>query len=62
MYWLPTVIPATHKTEIRKIVVQNQLKQKVSKIPISTNKLGIMVPSCHPSRTEAVSRKIIILG
>jgi hypothetical protein len=52
--WLKPVILTKWEVEIRKIVVQGELGQKVSEIPTSTNKkLGVVVRACHPSQSES---------
>jgi hypothetical protein len=38
--WLATVIPATQKAEIRRITVQGQPRQKVTKTPYQPIKAG----------------------
>jgi hypothetical protein len=45
------VIPAIYEAEMRRIMVQGQPGQKVSKTPISTYKMGIVVHICDPSYT-----------
>jgi hypothetical protein len=52
-WWLVPVIPATGEAEMRKIVILGQHMQKVSKTPISTNKLGMVGCICNPSYREA---------
>jgi hypothetical protein len=46
-WWCVSVIPATQEVEIRRITVQRQARQKVTKTSISTNKSELMVPSCR---------------
>jgi hypothetical protein len=46
--WYTTVIPAIPQTEIGRIQVQGQQRQKVRR-SISTKNLGMMEPTCHPS-------------
>jgi hypothetical protein len=41
------VIPATLVAEIGRITVGDQPEPKVSEIPISTNKLGMVVQTCN---------------
>jgi hypothetical protein len=50
--WLTSVIPATQDEEIRRIVVQDQLRQKVSKISISSKKLAMVVCAYGSSYVE----------
>jgi hypothetical protein len=58
-WWFTTVIPATPKVEIERIVVQGQPRQKASKTPISTNKLSVVVCTVIPAIQEAISRRIM---
>jgi hypothetical protein len=39
VWWLVPVIPATWEMEIRRISIAGRSRQKVSKTPVSTNKL-----------------------
>jgi hypothetical protein len=53
--WLTSVISPTQEAEIQRIRVQGQPRQKVSETPpnpISTNMLGVVVHTCHPSTQE----------
>jgi hypothetical protein len=43
------VIPATQEEEIRRLTVAGQPRQKVYKIPMSTNKIGVVGHACNPS-------------
>jgi hypothetical protein len=42
------VIPAIQASEIRKIKVSGQARQKVCKAPSQPEKLGMLVRNCHP--------------
>jgi hypothetical protein len=46
--WLMLVIPATWEVEIRRIMIQYKLQQKV-RDPISINTQGVVVHTCHPA-------------
>jgi hypothetical protein len=52
MRWLIPVIPVTQEVEIEKTNVQGQSRQKVSETPISINKLGMVICTCHLSDME----------
>jgi hypothetical protein len=52
-----SIIPATWEAEIRQVVVQGQFKQEVSETPISTKKVGVVVPACDPSSVRVVNRE-----
>jgi hypothetical protein len=41
-------------------VVQGQLKQNVNETPISTNKLSMVVCTCHPNYVGGIGRKIMV--
>jgi hypothetical protein len=43
-----TPTSAVGEVEIRRIIVQGQLGQKSYRGLISTNKLGVVVHTCHP--------------
>jgi hypothetical protein len=60
MRWSTSVIPASWKVEIRRISVQGQPRQKVSKTPISTNKLGVVVCVYDPSCARDKGRWIMV--
>jgi hypothetical protein len=47
-----TVIPATQKVDIRRIVVRGQPWQKISETPISTNKQDVVVTLVIPATQE----------
>jgi hypothetical protein len=51
--WLTSVIPATKETEIGRITVQGQPRQKVSKTP-SQQEMGC---ACNPGYVGGISRK-----
>jgi hypothetical protein len=51
--------PSTLEVEIRRIKVLGQPGQKVSRTPISTNKLG-MVCACNPSYMGGTGRRILV--
>jgi hypothetical protein len=52
--WRSTpIIPATKKVEIRRMVVQGQPRQKVSKNLISTNKPGVVL-HCYNLTSQGV--------
>jgi hypothetical protein len=55
---LTYVILATREADIRKITVRGQLRPKVSDIPISINKLSMVVSACHPSYAGGIDRRI----
>jgi hypothetical protein len=57
---LTPVILTTGEVEIRRMEIQGQSGQKVSKNPISTNKLGMVVHVCHPSYIESTNRRIVL--
>jgi hypothetical protein len=58
--WLTPEILATQDAEIRRIMAQGQLWQKVSKAPISTNKkLGVPACACHPGYSGRVNRRTL---
>jgi hypothetical protein len=51
--WVHTPdIPATWEVDIRRIKVPGQPKQKVSKNPISANKLAVVMSTCNPDRRK----------
>jgi hypothetical protein len=52
------VIPVTQEVKIRRIQVQGQPRQKVSKTPppISANKAGMVVCTCHFRYTGDIGR------
>jgi hypothetical protein len=54
------VILTTWEMEIRRMVVQGQTGQKISEIPISTNKPGMWCVPVVPDTCEAIDRWIIV--
>jgi hypothetical protein len=46
--------------EIRRTVLGDQLRQKVSKTPISINKPGMVAHICNSSYTGGIGRKIVV--
>jgi hypothetical protein len=60
VWWLVLIILAAWEVEIQKIVVQGQPGKKVVKIPISVNKLGMVVYFCNSSYLGSVGRRIAI--
>jgi hypothetical protein len=56
--WYTPIISATLEVKIGRIVVQGLPGQKVSKIPISTNNLGMFAHACQPSYMGGINRKI----
>jgi hypothetical protein len=46
--------------EIRRISIAGRSRQKVSKTPVSTNKLNVVVYACDPSYAGVISRNIVI--
>jgi hypothetical protein len=46
------IIPAAQETEIRRIMVWEQPKQKVIETPILISKPGVAVYACNPSYGE----------
>jgi hypothetical protein len=46
--WFMPIIPATQETEIERILVQGQPRQKVLKT-LSINKVGVVACACDPS-------------
>jgi hypothetical protein len=55
------LIPATQGVKIRRITVQGQ-SSKSWRVPISTNKLGVEVHTCHHIYEESIDMGIIVLG
>jgi hypothetical protein len=51
------VIPATQESKIGRIEVRGQPRQK-GRDPISTNKIDMVVCTCHPSYTGTINRRI----
>jgi hypothetical protein len=51
IWWFLPIIPAIQETEIRRIAVQGQSEQQVSKTLISPKKPGMVVHTCDPSYT-----------
>jgi hypothetical protein len=49
-WWLTSVILASWNSEIRRIKVQGQSGQKVSKIKLAQEKLGLLKHTCHLTR------------
>jgi hypothetical protein len=47
--WLTVVISTTQEAEIEKITILGQPGQKRSRDPISTEKAGQVIRTCHPS-------------
>jgi hypothetical protein len=54
------VIPATQGAEIKRIMVQGQSWQKVSKIFVSTNKLGVVVGAYIPIYSQGIITRMIV--
>jgi hypothetical protein len=55
------VILATPEMEIRRIMVQGQLGQKVHKAPSQPIKAGCGgMCTCHPGQTGSINRKITV--
>jgi hypothetical protein len=59
--WLLPEIPATQKSETRKIVVQGQPKQKLFR-PHLRNKSGMLVHAYNSSYTGGLDRRISVCG
>jgi hypothetical protein len=57
--WLKRVILTTKEVETGRIMVRAQLRQKVSKTLISTNKLGIVICTSNPSYRGGTGRIMI---
>jgi hypothetical protein len=56
-------IPAIQEAEIRRIVVQGQPTQKVSKTPSQLiSQVSVMGLACNPTMQEAVGRRILVQG
>jgi hypothetical protein len=53
-------IQATLETEIRRIRVQGQPKQKGSQNNISTNKLGMVIHTCDHSYVRGISKRTVV--
>jgi hypothetical protein len=51
---LMPVTPATWEAEIGKIVIWGHQD------PITTNKLGVVIHTCHPSYLRSINRRIIV--
>jgi hypothetical protein len=47
--WLKLIISITHEVKIGRITIQDQPRQKVKEVLISTNKLDIVVHIWGPS-------------
>jgi hypothetical protein len=54
------VIPTSWKMEIEKIAVRGQPRQKVSKTPISTSKLGVVRQNSNSSYEGGIGRRIAV--
>jgi hypothetical protein len=50
------------EVEIRRIIVCGQSGQKVSEIPISTNKPCVVAHFCNLSYAGSISRRILVQG
>jgi hypothetical protein len=61
MHIMP-VISATWEAEIRRIVVQDQPGQNISKIPSQQYKPGVVLHSFYPSYTGGIGKTIIVHG
>jgi hypothetical protein len=57
---LTPVIPTTQEVEIRRIVVQGQLGQKVSEIPITNNKVCVVVYTCNFTYPRDIGRRFVV--
>jgi hypothetical protein len=55
-----SVIPANWDAEIRRIMVQAQPRQIVSKTLISSNKLSVVVSSYNLSHSGGLDRKMAV--
>jgi hypothetical protein len=55
-----SVILATQEAEIRKIMVQGHLGQKVSKNPYQPVKLCVVAPACDLSYVGSRTRRITV--
>jgi hypothetical protein len=56
------LIPATQQAEIGSILVHDQPRQNVSKTPPSTDNLGTVVHTCHPSYVGDIGRRSVVQG
>jgi hypothetical protein len=54
------VVPVTWKAQIRRIMVTDQSRGKKLARPISTNKLGMVTCTCHPSYARSINGRITI--
>jgi hypothetical protein len=55
-----SIIPDTLEVEIRRTTVQSQPEKKVSKTPISINKLNVVAVPVVPAMWEVVGRSITV--
>jgi hypothetical protein len=53
-WWLTLIIPGTREAEIRRTVVQYQPGKN------STNRLGVVVCTCHPSYVGGINRRTMV--
>jgi hypothetical protein len=56
VWWFTPITPATHEEEIGRVEVQSQPQEKFGKMPISTNKLGVVACACDSSYIRAIGR------
>jgi hypothetical protein len=54
------VVPVTWKAQIRRIMVRVQPRGKKLARSISTNKLGMVTCTCHPSYARSINGRITI--
>jgi hypothetical protein len=55
-------MPSIGEAKIQRILFQGQPGKKLPRLPISTNKLGIVVHLYNPSYMGGVSRRIAVRG
>jgi hypothetical protein len=60
--WFMAVVLSAREAETQRIMVTDQLGQKVSKTSISTNKLGVLLHICSPTYVGDGGRRITIQG
>jgi hypothetical protein len=58
--WLTSLIPTTQEAEIGRTAVQSQPRQKVSRGPISANKVGVVVHVFNPSDMKGISKWLTV--
>jgi hypothetical protein len=58
--WLMTVIPAIKEAGIKRIMLWGHLRQKNYWEPVLTNKLGVVVCTCHPRYVGDLNRRISV--